>query len=83
MEEIIDLIKDHERFAITTHLSPEADAIGSALALRLILRRLGKEALIVIQDPVPDNLRFLRGWEGIKAPQGSPVQREPDLWFIV
>lgn len=83
MEEIIKLIEDHERFAITTHLSPEADAIGSALALRLILRKLGKEALIVIQDPVPHNLRFLKGWKSIKAPRELPDQLEPELWFIV
>jgi phosphoesterase RecJ-like protein len=82
MEEIIDLIKDHERFAITTHISPEADAIGSALALRLILRRLGKEALVVIQDPVPPNLRFLKGTEGVKAPQDFE-QFGPELWFVV
>lgn len=82
MEEIIDLIKDHGRFAITTHISPEADAIGSALALRLILRRLGKEALVVIQDPVPRNLRFLKGTEGVKAPQDLG-KFEPELWLVV
>jgi len=82
MEEIIDLIKDHERFAITTHLSPEADAIGSALALRLILRRLGKEAFVVIQDPVPSSLKFLKGTEGVKAPQDFG-QFGPELWFVV
>jgi len=82
MEEIIDLIKDHGRFAITTHISPEADAIGSALALRLILRRLGKEALVVIQDPVPHNLRFLKGTEGVKAPQDFG-RFDPELWLVV
>ena len=85
MEEIIDLIKDHERFAITTHLSPEGDAIGSALALRLLLRRLEKEALVVIQDPVPPNLRFLKGTEGVKGPEELPQhqQLELELWFVV
>jgi phosphoesterase RecJ-like protein len=82
MEEIIDLIKDHERFAISTHISPEADAIGSALALRLILRRLGKEALVVIQDPVPQNLRFLKGTEGVKTPRDFG-KFDPELWFVV
>lgn len=83
MEEIINLIRDYERFAITAHLSPEADAIGSALALRLILRKLGKEALIVLQDSVPHNLHFLKGWKSIKAPRAFPDQFQPQLWFIV
>jgi len=82
MEEIVDLIKDHERFAISTHISPEADAIGSALALRLILRRLGKEALVVTQDPVPHNLRFLKGAEGVRGPQGLGGD-DLELWFVV
>lgn len=83
MEEVINLIRDHERFAITTHLSPEADAIGSALALSLILGKLGKEAPVVLQDPVPHNLRFLQGWKSIKAAREFPERLQPELWFIV
>lgn len=83
LETIIDLIKEHERFALTTHLSPEGDAIGSTLALRLILRRLGKEALIVMQDAVPHSLRFLKGTEGIRGPRELPEGFDPQLWFVL
>jgi phosphoesterase RecJ-like protein len=83
LETILDLIKEHERFALTTHLSPEGDAIGSTLALRLILRRLGKEALIVMQDPVPQSLKFLKGAEGIKGPRDLPEGFDPQLWFVL
>jgi phosphoesterase RecJ-like protein len=83
LEGIIDLIKENQRFALTTHLSPEGDAIGSALALRLVLRRLGKEALVVLQDPAPQSLRFLKGAEGIKCPKGFPEQFDPQLWFVL
>ncbi|MCR4404218.1 MAG: bifunctional oligoribonuclease/PAP phosphatase NrnA [Candidatus Acetothermia bacterium] len=83
LEEIIDLIKENERFALTTHLSPEGDALGSALALRLILRRLGKEALILLQDAVPQNLRFLKGAEGIRSPKSLPEQFDPEVWFVL
>jgi len=78
------LIEDHKRFAITTHLSPEGDAVGSALALRLLLRRLEREALIVLQDPVPQNLRFLKGTEGVRTPLELPQRlEEPELWFVL
>ncbi len=84
LEEIIERIKEHRRFAISTHISPEGDAVGSALALRLILRRLGKEALVVMQDPVPYNLTFLKGAEGIKPPTDPALEQlAPELWFIV
>lgn len=83
LETILDLIKEHERFALTTHVSPEGDAIGSALALRLILRRLGKEALIVMQDPVPPSLKFLKGAEGIRGPRGLPEGFDPEVWFVL
>ncbi|MGQ9477506.1 MAG: DHH family phosphoesterase [Candidatus Bipolaricaulia bacterium] len=83
LEMILDLIKEHERFALTTHLSPEGDAIGSTLALRLILRRLGKEALIIMQDPVPHSLRFLKGTEGIKGPRDLPEGFDPQVWFVL
>lgn len=83
LEEVVDLIRENERFALTTHLSPEGDAIGSALALRLILRRLGKEAIFVLQDPLPPNLRFLKGAVGVKSPRSLPERFDPQLWFVV
>lgn len=84
LEEIIERIREHQRFAISTHVSPEADAVGSALALRLILKRLNKEAVVVMQDPVPYNLTFLKGAEGVRGPQALEAERfAPELWFIV
>src|SRR5581483_11554018 len=38
---------------LTSHARPDGDAIGSALACGQILRSLGKEAEVVMHDPVP------------------------------
>ena len=38
---------------LTSHARPDGDAIGSALACGQILNALGKEAEIVMHDPVP------------------------------
>lgn len=81
-EGIAQLIHEYGQFAITTHISPEADAIGSALALRLILHRLEKRAAVVLQDPLPSNLRFLKGSEGVRRP-GEPLGFEPEAWLVV
>jgi bifunctional oligoribonuclease and PAP phosphatase NrnA len=51
--QVIDLIERHQRFAITTHIRPDGDGLGSSLALCWILRGLKKEAEVVTRDPVP------------------------------
>ncbi len=50
---------------ISSHENPEGDALGSVLALGLALRELGKEVLVLNQDPTPDILSFLPGVEEI------------------
>lgn len=46
-------IERHERFLLTSHARPDGDAVGSVLACREILRKLGKQAEVVLSDPVP------------------------------
>jgi phosphoesterase RecJ-like protein len=48
-----------ERILLTTHINPDGDAIGSVLALRGILRMLGKQAEVVMSDRIPDKYLFL------------------------
>ena len=52
-------LRRHHRILISTHVSPEGDALGSALALAHALRDMGKEVLVVNRDPVPRLLDFL------------------------
>jgi len=54
-----DLLTAHERFLITSHIRPDADAIGSEIGLACVLRELGKSATIVNVSPTPPNLKFL------------------------
>lgn len=53
------IILDNNSFLITTHVNPDADAIGSEIALYLILKKLGKKAYIVNFSSTPYNLTFL------------------------
>lgn len=53
------IIKDNHRFLITTHVNPDADAIGSEIALSEILLKLGKEIAIINHSATPYNLKFL------------------------
>jgi len=46
-------------FVITTHQNPDADGIGSELALYYILKKLGKEVFVFNISPTPESLGFL------------------------
>ncbi len=81
IEQIISIIREHKHFGITSHLGPEADAIGSVLAVKHLLEALGKETWAVMRDPVPGNLRFLPGAEAIRALQEG--SQGVEAWFVV
>lgn len=61
--ELISFLKERESFFITTHINPEADALGSAIALSMALESLGKKTIVYDRDSVPEFYRFLPGHE--------------------
>lgn len=56
---IIRTIKAHRTFLVTMHVNPDPDALGSALAMTLFLRSLGKKAELVNDGPCPSWLKFM------------------------
>jgi phosphoesterase RecJ-like protein len=60
-------IKKYSSFLITVHTSPEGDAIGSELAFYYLLRKLGKAAIIINEDPTPVEYDLFSGKEEIRA----------------
>ena len=59
MEEIIKFIKNADKAAIIPHIKADGDAIGSCLAMRAALERLGVPAVIYVEEPVEKRLQFL------------------------
>jgi len=53
------LLAKHQTFVITSHVRPDADAIGSEVGLALLLRQAGKTTRIVNTSPTPPHLQFL------------------------
>lgn len=62
-DELIQFIAREKKFFVATHINPEGDALGSALALAMALESMGKEAIVYDRDPVPESYRFLPGHE--------------------
>jgi bifunctional oligoribonuclease and PAP phosphatase NrnA len=53
------VLTENNSFLLTTHVNPDADAIGSEMALYHILMELGKKVYIVNHSATPYNLEFL------------------------
>ncbi len=54
-----DLIIKNHSFLITTHVNPDADAVGSEIAFYKMLNMLGKDSIIINHSATPYNLQFL------------------------
>lgn len=50
LDEILKEIKKAENTIILTHESPDGDAVGSALAMKLIIQELGKKSDVMIPE---------------------------------
>lgn len=61
MKEFADFIKQEaiKKIAIFTHFDPDHDAIGSAVAIKELLKAKGKEATIFVMKPLKHNAKFL------------------------
>lgn len=64
---------------LVCHLNPDGDALGSALALGLALRRRGRPVAVSFSEPfvVPDALAHLPGQELLVAP--AAAAQRPDV----
>ena len=58
-EPLRDVLMSNRRFILSSHVRPDADAIGSELGLAAILQTLGKEVRIVNPSAIPATLSFL------------------------
>jgi len=53
------MVKRSKSILIMPSIPVDGDSLGSALALYLILKKIGKQATVVCADPVPEAFRFL------------------------
>src|SRR5437868_3829999 len=52
-------LRTARQVAVITHIHPDGDAVGSAMALVRILRHLGVAAHPILPDALPHNFQFL------------------------
>src|SRR6058998_36862 len=71
-QEISQILRDHQRFAILGHVRPDGDALGSQLALALSLQALGKEVRVWNEDGMLEKYSFLPCTELLTKPPSTP-----------
>lgn len=59
VKEAAAFLKECDGALIYTHASPDGDTLGSAMALALTLRAMGKKAFCFSPDGIPEKLAFL------------------------
>lgn len=63
IDDVKEFIENHQKYVVTVHMSPDGDAVGSAVAMARYLRKKGKEATIIYNDKPGSNLAFIPGYE--------------------
>ncbi len=59
IERLREIFTSKNSFVITSHINPDADALGSETALARFLSDQGKRVTILNQSETPENLQFL------------------------
>ncbi len=65
---LLAAIREAGRILLCAHVSPDGDTIGSMLALRGALLKMGKQVEAVCADEVPELLMFLSGAAEVRKP---------------
>src|SRR5881409_1420123 len=81
LSQVVDLIEKKDRFAITSHLRPDGDSLGSSLGLYWLLRALDKDVEAIMRDPAPHAYQKLPGAETIRVTPS--VDRPYDAVFVI
>lgn len=78
---IVEAIRAGRQFLISSHVRPDGDAVGSALAMAYALRALGKDARVVFKDPAPEPLQAFPGVADIEL--AERVDQSADAAIIM
>ena len=66
MTAILRVLGQGERFLVCSHSRPDGDAVGSMLAMGMLLKQMGKHADLYTADPIPAIYRVLPGSSEIR-----------------
>ena len=84
LQEAAAKLQAANKIIVTAHVNSDGDAIGSSLALMQILKEMGKEVRVFIDDVLPPNFKILPHIEKIEIPSKlNEISIETDLLVIL
>ncbi len=81
LSQVVELVEKKDRFAITSHVRPDGDSLGSSLGLYWLLRALDKEVEVTMRDMAPHAYQQLPGAAAIRVTPS--VDRPYDAVFVI
>lgn len=81
LSQVVELIENKNSFAITTHIKPDGDGLGSSLGLCWLLRSLGKSAEVIVHGDVPVSYKSLPGADQIR--DVKEIDGQYDAVFVI
>src|ERR671917_1035945 len=77
LDAVVEALRAHDRFLVTTHENPDGDALGSLLASKLALAQLGKDVKIYLagDTPLPREYAFMELGELVREPPEDTQER--------
>lgn len=82
LEEIAALLLAQDKLVLCPHVSPDGDALGSTLALKMALEKAGKKVTVMVDDDVPKAFGFLPQIDCFVKPADDEVL-EADLLVVL
>lgn len=82
LREVAAKLQAADNMIVTAHINPDGDAIGSTIALTLMLRAMGKKVRAFIDDKLPPNFKILPHIDLIERPPEESLI-EADLLVVL
>jgi len=86
LHKLKDILENNNSFVVTTHVNPDADAIGSQMAMYRILKKLNKKVYAINHSYTPYYLEFLdeeKAIEKYDAGKHEKIILEAEVIIIV
>ena len=76
-------IETAENILLVCHQQPDADAVGSVVAISEWLMAMGKSPTKFCKDPAPASLEWLSNFENLETKVGEIIKQDFDLVIVV
>ena len=83
LDKTAEVLRGAQKIVLTAHVNPDGDAIGSSLGLMHILREMGKEVSVIIDDDIPSIFSILPGVENIQKTHENMQEVPADLLVVL